>query len=116
MKPGKLTLLAAALIAFLLAGAAPAPAAVVPRSVGPVPLLRLATGIGSGATQAPEPASPPQPVSTAAADAALGDANAALNGHAPNGDATDALSELAQVLPALHGPAHRRGQALLSRP
>ena len=114
MKPRKPVLLGAALIASLLVSAAPAASAA--RPVGHVPLLRPAIAIGSDATQAPEPASPAQPVTTSAADTALGQANAALNGNAPNGDATDALNQLAQVLPALHGSAHRRGEALLARP
>src|SRR6476659_5509618 len=116
MKPGKPTLLAAALIAFLLAGAAPAGATAVPRSVGPVPLLRSAAGIRSDPAPAAEPASPVQLITPAAADDALAEAAAALNGDAPNGDATNALSALAQALPALHGAERRRGEALLARP
>jgi len=64
----------------------------------------------------PDPGSPAQQVSPAAADAALSDAVSALSGNAPDGDATSALDQLAQALPALHGRERRHAEALLARP
>ena len=116
MKPGKPILVCASLLALLPASAALATSHAHPRGIGPVPVLRPALAIRAPAPPASEPSAPAQPVTPAAADAALAEADAALNGNAPSGDATGALSQLAQALPALQGADRRRAEALLARP
>src|SRR5687768_17571439 len=72
-----------------------------------------------GIEQAPPqsgPAAPVPDVSAAEAEEILDAAEAALSGAAGPEAATPALGEVAEILPALHGEDHRRGEALLARP
>jgi hypothetical protein len=116
MKPGRLIIPLALAFALLAPGFGEASPLLHPPGVhGPAPVLHRALGPGPE-TVPPAPAPDASPVAPAVAESALEGAAAALAGDAPQGDATSALAELAQVYPALQGGQRRRATALLARP
>ncbi|HEY4593592.1 MAG TPA: hypothetical protein VIJ61_14350, partial [Thermoanaerobaculia bacterium] len=116
MKPGRLIIPLALALALPAPGSVQASPLLHPPGVhGPPPVLHRA--LGPGPETAP-PASAPDatPIAPGVAESTLDQAAAALSGDAPQGDATSALAELAQVYPALQGAQRRRATALLARP